>query len=113
MRTMPGHVGSVARFRNRDWVVLAIAEEVMLLRPLTGTSDDGVVVHRWLSELLGYTFPTERIAPSQFPPPSPESVADAQSLPQTIDPCSPWLPHTARWRIGSLGKSKAGGKAEG
>jgi hypothetical protein len=104
---MQGHVGSVVRFRNRDWVVLAIGEEVVLLRPLTGTSDDGVVVHRRLSDLLGYTFPTERITPS------PDSVADAQRLPQITDPRSPWLPRAARWRIGPLGKSKAGGKAEG
>jgi hypothetical protein len=72
--------GSVVRFRNRDWVVLASGEEEVVLRPLTGTSDDGVVVHRRLPELLGYTIPTEHISSSQFPPPFPDSVADAQSL---------------------------------
>jgi superfamily II DNA or RNA helicase len=77
---MQGHVGSVVRLRNRDWVVLTSGEEVVLLRPLTGTSDDGVVVHRRLSDLLGYTFPTERISPSQFPLPLGESVQDSQSL---------------------------------
>jgi superfamily II DNA or RNA helicase len=55
-------------------------EELALLRPLTGTSDDVVAAHRRLSDLLGYTFPSERIAPSRFPLPSTDSVQDAQSL---------------------------------
>ncbi|MHA2612276.1 MAG: SNF2-related protein, partial [bacterium JZ-2024 1] len=67
--------------RNRDWVLVAIDREgVVFLRPLTGTSDDIVAVHRVISNLLGYTLSTERISPSRFPLPSPEDVADAQSL---------------------------------
>ncbi|MHA2635806.1 MAG: hypothetical protein V2G48_07275, partial [bacterium JZ-2024 1] len=53
---------------------------MVFLRPLTGTSDDIVAVHRVISNLLGYTLSTERISPSRFPLPSPEDVADAQSL---------------------------------
>jgi SNF2 family DNA or RNA helicase len=73
--------GSIVHFRNRDWVLLPSGQEdVVLLRPLTGTSDDVVAAHRRLSDLLGYTFPTERISPSQFPLASAETVADARSL---------------------------------
>ncbi|HXF68669.1 MAG TPA: helicase-related protein [Thermoflexus sp.] len=73
--------GSIVRFRNRDWVLLPSDQsEVVLLRPLTGTSDDVVAVHRCLSELLRYTLPSEGISPSQFPLPSADSVADAQSV---------------------------------
>ena len=55
-------------------------EDVYLLRPLTGTSDDIVAVHAHLSKLLGYSFPFERLSLSQFPLPSADSVADAQSV---------------------------------
>ncbi|MFN3928101.1 MAG: helicase-related protein [Thermoflexus sp.] len=73
--------GSIVRFRNRDWVLLpSDRDEIIWLRPLMGTSDDAVAVHRRLSDLLGYTFPTERISPSQFPLPTADSVADAQSV---------------------------------
>ena len=73
--------GSIVHFRNRDWVLQAGSQDdVVLLRPLTGTSDDVVAVHRRLSDLLGYTFPSERISPSQFPLPTADSVADAQSV---------------------------------
>ncbi|MBC7216736.1 MAG: DEAD/DEAH box helicase [Candidatus Caldatribacterium sp.] len=73
-------VGSIVRFRNRDWVVVSEGEERILLRPLTGTSDEVVAVHRRLCNLLGYTFPSERLSPSQFPLPKVDSVADAQSV---------------------------------
>lgn len=73
--------GSVVRFRNRDWVELpSDKEDLILLRPLTGTSEDVVAVHRELANLLSSTLSTECITPSQFPPPSPDAVADAQSL---------------------------------
>lgn len=73
--------GSIVRFRNRDWVLLpSESPEVLLLRPLTGTSDDVVAVQRQLSELLGYSIPSERLSSSAFPPPVPEQVTDAQSL---------------------------------
>lgn len=72
---------SIVHFRNRDWVLLPGEDpEVLLLRPLTGTSDDVVAVHRVLSDLLGYSIPSERVSPSSFPPPDPRTVADAQSV---------------------------------
>jgi superfamily II DNA or RNA helicase len=73
--------GSIVRFRNRDWVLLpSIDPFIIRLRPLTGTPEDEVAVHRHLSNLLGYDLPAERISPTQFPLPTPGSVADAQSL---------------------------------
>jgi hypothetical protein len=66
------NVGSIVRFRNRDWVVLASDDaDTVLLRPLTGVSEDAVGVHRRLSELIAYSIPTERIEPSAFPLPDP------------------------------------------
>lgn len=73
--------GSIVHFRNRDWVLLPSEhKDILLLRPLTGTSDEVVAVHRLLADLLGYALPRERISPSQFPLPSPDAVSDAQSL---------------------------------
>lgn len=73
--------GAIVRFRNRDWVLLpADSDEVFLLRPLTGTSDEVVAVHRTLAGLLGYTLPTERLSPSAFPLPTADSVGDARSV---------------------------------
>ncbi|SFM99310.1 SNF2-related protein [Thermodesulforhabdus norvegica] len=73
--------GSIVSFRNRDWVLLPAEEpDVALLRPLTGTSEDVVAVHLPLAQLLGYTFPFERLSPSRFPWPSSDEVADAQSV---------------------------------
>lgn len=62
-------LGSVVRFRERDWVVVARENEVLFLRPLTGTSDDIVAVHRGLSNLIAGVCPTERLTNSSFPPP--------------------------------------------
>jgi hypothetical protein len=78
---------SIVHFRNRDWVLLPGEDpEVLLLRPLTGTSDDVVAVHRVLSDLLGYSIPSERVSPSSFPPPDPRTVADAQSVARDAKP---------------------------
>jgi superfamily II DNA or RNA helicase len=70
--------GIIVRCRDRDWVLLPSEEEqVCLLRPLTGSSDDVVAVHRGLASLVGYDLPEERIEPSRFPPPSPDDLSDA------------------------------------
>jgi SNF2 family DNA or RNA helicase len=50
-----------------------------VLRPLTGTTDDSVKVHRGLANLVGYDLPFERIAPASFPLPVAEDVSDAAS----------------------------------
>jgi hypothetical protein len=76
------NVGGIVQFRNRQWVILPSEEsQVVLLRPLTGTSEDVVAVHRQLAELVAYTIDSERISPSAFPSPSPDMVEDAQSVP--------------------------------
>jgi hypothetical protein len=38
--------GAIVHFRNRDWVLIAAEDEVLRLRPLTGTSDEA----RWRAE---------------------------------------------------------------
>ncbi|MFN3347251.1 MAG: DEAD/DEAH box helicase, partial [Candidatus Bipolaricaulaceae bacterium] len=53
---------------------------MLVLRPLTGTEEDRVVVHRRLAEPLGYTYPTERVEVSAFPLPQPEEVKDAAAV---------------------------------
>ncbi|GIW70813.1 MAG: hypothetical protein KatS3mg102_0355 [Planctomycetota bacterium] len=50
-----------------------------MLRPLTGTTDDIVKVHRGLATLVGYDLPFERVTPASFPLPAAEGVADAAS----------------------------------
>jgi hypothetical protein len=72
--------GAIVRFRNRDWVLIAAEDEVLRLRPLTGTSDEALAVRRRLCDLLGYTLPTERVEPSRFPLPDARQVADVQSV---------------------------------
>ncbi len=75
-------LGSIVRFRERDWVVLGVnGPDIILLRPLTGTTDDAIAVHRTLSNLVGFSIPTERMELTQFPLPEPgKPVADAQSV---------------------------------
>jgi superfamily II DNA or RNA helicase len=72
--------GSIVRCRNREWVVLpAETDEVVALRPLTGTTDDVVQVHRGLMNLVGYDLPFERVTPASFPVPTVDDVSDAAS----------------------------------
>jgi hypothetical protein len=46
---------------------------LLLLRPLTGATDEVVAVHKDLTDLLGYSFPEERVRSAKFPPPTPDS----------------------------------------
>ncbi|NGO39040.1 DEAD/DEAH box helicase [Limisphaera ngatamarikiensis] len=72
--------GSIVRCRNREWVLLpAATDDVFVLRPLTGTPDDVVHVHRGLANHVGYTLPFERVTPAWFPMPAADDVADAAS----------------------------------
>ncbi len=72
--------GSIVRCRNRDWVFLpSDQEEVYLLRPLTGATDEVVAVHKQLTELVGYSLPEERVRSATFPLPTTEDLADAAS----------------------------------
>jgi superfamily II DNA or RNA helicase len=72
--------GSIVRCRNRDWVLLPNDDDnVYLLRPLTGATDEFVAVHKGLSNLIGYELGEERVRPSQFDPPTAEDLSDATS----------------------------------
>ena len=72
--------GSIVRCRNREWVLLpAETDDVWVLRPLAGTGDDAVKIHKGLSNLAGYDLPFERVTPASFPLPTPDDVADAAS----------------------------------
>ncbi len=72
--------GSIVRSRNREWVLLpAETDDVWMLRPLTGTGDDVVKIHKRLTNLVGYDLPFERVTPASFPMPTPEDVSDAAS----------------------------------
>ena len=53
------------------------SDEVWALRPLAGTDEDVVRIHRRLADRLGYTLPSERVQPSAFPLPTAADVADA------------------------------------
>lgn len=70
--------GCIVRCRNRDWVLMASeSEDVLELRPLTGSISDSVKIHKNLSNLISYSLPFERIEPSVFPLPKADNVSDA------------------------------------
>jgi len=72
------HPGSIVCCRNRKWVVMpADTDETIVLRPLTGTPEDVVYLHRELMNLVGGTLPFERVTPASFPLPTAEDVSDA------------------------------------
>jgi superfamily II DNA or RNA helicase len=49
---------------------------LLLLRPLTGATDEVVAVHKGLTDLLGYSFPEERVRSAKFPPPTPDDLSN-------------------------------------
>jgi superfamily II DNA or RNA helicase len=49
---------------------------LLLLRPLTGATDEVVAVHKSLTDLLGYSFPEERVRSAKFPPPTPDDLSN-------------------------------------
>jgi superfamily II DNA or RNA helicase len=49
---------------------------LVLLRPLTGATDEVVAVHKGLTDLLGYSFPEERVRSAKFPPPTPDDLSN-------------------------------------
>ena len=69
--------GSIVTCRNRDWVLLPNEDpNLLLLRPLTGATDEVVAVHKGLTDLLGYSFPEERVRSAKFPPPTPADLSN-------------------------------------
>jgi len=71
--------GTIVRCRNREWVLLPSEDDVFLLRPLAGGTEEVVAIHRKLANLVGYDLPEERVRPAVFPAPSPDDVSDATS----------------------------------
>src|SRR4051794_33463079 len=69
--------GSIVTCREREWVLLpSDRAELHFLRPLTGATDELVAVHKKLTELLGYSFPEERVRSAKFPPPTPSDLSN-------------------------------------
>lgn len=70
--------GTIIKARDRYWVLLPHEDpQVYALRPLTGTVDDTLLLHKQLTDLLGYSLPQERPRTATFPPPTPEDVSNA------------------------------------
>jgi len=70
--------GTIVKARDRYWVLLPHEDpSVYALRPLTGTVDETLLLHKQLTDLLGYTLPEERPQPAAFPLPTPEDVSNA------------------------------------
>jgi superfamily II DNA or RNA helicase len=65
-------LGSVVRFRDRNWVLLEREEDRLVLRPLAGGDGAVLAVHPLLSERLSFFLPQEALTLSQFEPPKPE-----------------------------------------
>ncbi|MEJ5299698.1 MAG: helicase-related protein [Thermodesulforhabdaceae bacterium] len=72
--------GNIVKFRGRDWILLPSEDENLYrLRPLTGVTDEVIAVHRFLTTIIQYALPEERIQPSYFPPPTLDDISDAAS----------------------------------
>lgn len=70
--------GSIVQCRNREWVLLpSDNDDVFLLRPLTGATDEVVAIHKRLTNLIGYSFPEERVRSATFPLPTPNDTSNA------------------------------------
>ncbi len=70
--------GSIVQCRNREWVLLpSDRADLLLLRPLTGATDEVVAVHKKLTGLIGYSFPEERVRSAKFPPPTTNDISNA------------------------------------
>lgn len=70
--------GSIIQCRGREWVLLpSDREDILLLRPLTGATDEVVAIHRGLSDIAAYSIPEERVRSAMFPPPTVDDLSDA------------------------------------
>src|SRR5215813_11627026 len=70
--------GSIVQCRNREWVLLPSEnDDVFLLRPLTGATDEVVAIHKGLTDLIGYSLPEERVRSATFPLPTPNDTSNA------------------------------------
>jgi superfamily II DNA or RNA helicase len=51
-------------------------DDLLLLRPLTGATDEIVAVHKKLTDLIGFSFPDERVRSAKFPPPASDDLSN-------------------------------------
>ena len=74
--------GSIVKCREREWVLLPSDQEnLLLLRPLTGATDEVVAIHKGLTDLIGYSFPEERVSSAKFPPPNSGDLSNVAGAP--------------------------------
>lgn len=74
MTTKPG---ALVRYREREWIVLPSEDaDLILLRPIGGSSRERCGVVASVSDLVGYTLPYERIEPARFPLPTATTAQD-------------------------------------
>ena len=70
-------LGSIVRYRDRDWVVAPADErDLVFLKPLGGSLEEGCFVYLPLIEEIGKELDYERIEQSQFPFPEASSILD-------------------------------------
>lgn len=70
--------GSIVKCRNREWVLLpSDQDDLLLLRPLTGATDEVIAVHTELAELVADALPEERVRSAKFPPPTTNDISNA------------------------------------
>jgi superfamily II DNA or RNA helicase len=80
------NVGSLVRYRERDWVVLPSDDpNLMMLRPIGGSGREVCGVYIPLANLLGFTFDYEHITTSQFPLPNPSGAQDHVAVRLLLD----------------------------
>jgi hypothetical protein len=69
--------GSIVQCRDREWVLLPSDQDnLLLLWPLTGATDEVVAVHKQLTDLIGYSFPEERVRSAKSPPPTLDDLSN-------------------------------------
>ncbi len=74
-------VGSIVKYREREWVVLPSENpNLILLRPISKTDRETCGVYKPLSDLIAYDLPFERIKAAEFPLPSTEDIKDHQAV---------------------------------
>lgn len=82
--------GSLVTARGRDWIVLSGSdEEVLRVRPLTGSEEDQTLIHVALEP--------DGVRASQFPPPRVDQMGGAQD----VGPITAWFQALIRRVLGN------------
>jgi len=78
--------GSLVGYREREWVVMPSEEpEIMLLRPIGGSTREVCGVLKPLADAMLETLPFEEIKSARFPLPDPATSQDHVSVRLTLD----------------------------